>query len=1377
MDRLLVFTFILFLSTACANSILFTEDGQYIYTFRALVTTGTIIPKVLTSSHGLRGNINIQKTSLSTLLIKLSSLRHTLYNNDESNKFDGSYKMIPHQAQILEKSFIVSMHQDGIIENLNFTKSDPLWSMNIKRAIAASLQMQITGRQLPGAFKINEPCLHGMCIMEYSSSNGVKIRKSNNVPTLVPSATHDLWMSVMTNICNKDTTKNPLIGTTNRWYTVDQTGLLSMVSEGNIEVHYHKHIFQSLTNFTLERIDIIPEILTDKETHPIQTGVAFQPPDRQEPTGGRAPLTPESQLEYLWEILGRLADGLEQTGLTDTLLKDKLPLRLQGVMSMLSHETLKKAHEELQLGTSYKWETMKNIFLEALPQAKSKAAILLVRDLVVDRKIKDETAILHLLRKFPFNVADLSESLLRDMESLLKLSQEHSQDVRHAAILGFSTLVFKTFMGGACTTDVFEHYVQTYFSRFTESPDYSDRLVWLSGLANLQLEHVTLYLTPVISGTLGHSTHERFLSVWATMPLAPLYAPEIHNTYWPILHNKNEPLEMRVAATTMLILAEPTPHRLLSLYWYISSQNSPHLNNFFYTTIKSIEKTTFDCYKRTGKLASYLGRVIKRPKDQSKLWATGNYLFDAADSSRDMGFMMQSFIIANEQTGLPDIFYFSLITHNAGLVVQDYAVYLKLQGVASNVFSKLHRMNGDSMRIDELADALKKLEVQSQPIQPVHVELLIKYQGKVIYALHLNQTTFDKWTEGDIKKSINSVLQSESHINQQILIYPTILKSILPSEIGTPIITDTMLSSLTSIRGNLTHAMENEEIARRNDVHFRTSTLALIGLAAYNPISDTHHLAEVAQVSDAYFPANFTIALSIAKRIFRTSWLSPGGGQSPGFTAYSGARVAISSHKDAPLKEFCPACPHEMFTSGNKMIKTAHAGMALNCDTPSTLPELFWQLVTSHESNSNILPGAKPWLVLLHVFVLAAIPAEGPCKISLSSPLSHEKPERTDTEIGFVPYGTTFDNVQLKIGSVRRSDDVENVLLSTFNSTSKFEWNDNKIKLHLKATGKNSPESKDWKLCFDAEEKYVDDTEFEELNTRDTLIGGYIKMAIGSLTNKCPVDGTVIGVSMKLNDFNITGDSYDIELKIKNLPSEISSIASKYSNAIDIFSPTTSFNVAKVVLNEFTKPSVAINMSVSMNEESSVLTVQTDDVAATNSWKDDYFSWLLNPKGQLYLLKEIGIIKECRLKSESVTDVDGTDIDLGPNKDCEILAIGECTNLPRFAIMKIPSIHGLALRIYTGGNYAEIQPTASTALRVVVNDHEVKWQPSYQFPENEQFYDFKISGSGDRLKFESKISAIKVIYRKHEAVILLPTTHLSLSCGACLQSDVLYKKC
>lgn len=52
----------------------------------------------------------------------------------------------------------------------------------------------------------------------------------------------------------------------------------------------------------------------------------------------------------------------------------------------------------------------------------------------------------------------------------------------------------------------------------------------------------------------------------------------------------------------------------------------------------------------------------------------------------------------------------------------------------------------------------------------------------------------------------------------------------------------------------------------------RTSTLALISLAAYNPIADSYHLAEVAQVSDAYVPANFTVAISVIRKLFRYSY-------------------------------------------------------------------------------------------------------------------------------------------------------------------------------------------------------------------------------------------------------------------------------------------------------------------------------------------------------------------------------------------------------------------------------------------------------------------------------------------------------------------------
>lgn len=61
------------------------------------------------------------------------------------------------------------------------------------------------------------------------------------------------------------------------------------------------------------------------------------------------------------------------------------------------------------------------------------------------------------------------------------------------------------------------------------------------------------------------------------------------------------------------------------------------------------------------------------------------------------------------------------------------------------------------------------------------------------------------------------------------------------------------------------------------------------------------------------------------------------------------------------------------------------------------------------------------------------------------------------------------------------------------------------------------------------------------------------------------------------------------------------------------------------------------------------------------------------------------ILEECRLKSNSIFDVDKKEVQLGSSRNCELLVIGECSSLPRFAIIRLPSPHGIGLKIYTGG--------------------------------------------------------------------------------------------
>jgi len=73
---------------------------------------------------------------------------------------------------------------------------------------------------------------------------------------------------------------------------------------------------------------------------------------------------------------------------------------------------------------------------------------------------------------------------------------------------------------------------------------------------------------------------------------------QIYRVYWPIVVNRTEHLEMRIAALTLLVVSSPTSNRLISLYWYMQSEPNQHLYNYFYTMLKSMERTTYPCYKR-----------------------------------------------------------------------------------------------------------------------------------------------------------------------------------------------------------------------------------------------------------------------------------------------------------------------------------------------------------------------------------------------------------------------------------------------------------------------------------------------------------------------------------------------------------------------------------------------------------------------------------------------------------------------------------------------------------------------------------------------------------------------------------------------------------
>jgi hypothetical protein len=130
----------------------------------------------------------------------------------------------------------------------------------------------------------------------------------------------------------------------------------------------------------------------------------------------------------------------------------------------MDYNALKKLYDEMDIGTSYRQETARNIFLEILPRTGTASTILLTRDLVVGKHILPSTAI-QLLMAVPFYIAEPTQDLVKECEVYLNLGQDRP-DVRNAAVLSYATMVYNTFIAGKLPLEIFEKYVKTYFDLF-----------------------------------------------------------------------------------------------------------------------------------------------------------------------------------------------------------------------------------------------------------------------------------------------------------------------------------------------------------------------------------------------------------------------------------------------------------------------------------------------------------------------------------------------------------------------------------------------------------------------------------------------------------------------------------------------------------------------------------------------------------------------------------------------------------------------------------------------------------------------------------------------------------------------------------------------
>uniref|UniRef100_A0A182PRI3 Vitellogenin domain-containing protein n=1 Tax=Anopheles epiroticus TaxID=199890 RepID=A0A182PRI3_9DIPT len=785
----------------------------------------------------------------------------------------------------LLEPFRIAIANDTIL-SIQFKLNEPIWSANIKRALASLLQAH---GDSPGAYVVDEQGIFGSCPTEYfvvNKSNVFEISKTYGMDrcSIYRGAIYLTRSNIPQNHCIPN--KQPQAITSRianyKLRKIESYRYMLTELEGTMRTNirtlesYYPQFLYSRVMLRYEQHQVLDDtpgrpvvdIVTDMAI--LFSPILFVSPDL-EATGGRSPKSKEKLIKRTASLLNAMADNLETV---DNKLKEPYDetvseiIRLMGTMEL---ETLKQLYEEIDLGTSYRQETARNIFLEIVPRTGTTSTILLTRDLIMNKQVNPMTAV-QLLISLPFYMAEPSAELVRECEVFLEVGADRP-DIKHAAVLSYATMIYNTFVAGKLTADTFEKYVKMYFDLFLNSFEYEQQMLYLEGLGNLQLENVAEYLDPIIRADYPQNTDIRFLAMLALLPTAHLRPNQVYETYWPIFHSRTSPLQLRVAAFTMLLFSNPTPGRLLGLYSVIKTENDPHMINFYRTTVLSISETTYPCYQHLKLLLAYMTRQLP-DAPAHKYWVTGNYLFDYRDRKFHIGSMLQTMLIGSHQTDLPMIASLKFDTEALGRFTGQLGLYIKARGLSDAVINRLTTFNSSHLRLDRLSSILRTMKLSTISPTPLHFEFIVQFEGKAVLCYHLNQTTFHNLTDGNIINRIN--LLRDSHVNMQIVRRPFMIKYALPTLLGTP--ADILIENtvLATVRGNTTQQMMlMDKVARSNQVDVRYSSYAVVKIRSYNPIDDVEYSTIREQGFLVYIPVNNEIVWDIAGKSISYSFYRP----------------------------------------------------------------------------------------------------------------------------------------------------------------------------------------------------------------------------------------------------------------------------------------------------------------------------------------------------------------------------------------------------------------------------------------------------------------------------------------------------------------------
>merc|ERR1711970_848644 len=634
--------FLCLLTVGVASSELFFSPGnEYVYTYAGKILTG--IPEVDTTFAGMSitGHIIVQATRVNTFKLAIRDVGFSTFNEKLTGVEPHNWRSVDTPATApLTASFKIHMEspvefvvEKGIISTVKISAEEPQWSVNFKKALLASLKIQLPAEGVQTFWSVMEEGIEGRCENTYQVSElpeylireveqgmimpelceGKKyfqvlkardITKCTERSIFISSKAH---ANCLLGNCDASNTKSSTTRYFGCGYSIETVQLHGMINEGELQQNVLAFntepvvtgTKQTLKLFAVRPIStVLPEIVSPMTLWDILY-------DFSKPISSH--ITKEDLKVNLIEKLKKIAIQMAEV---ENFGEKEIPSELKTmktVLSVLTTVELKEVYAsimDLTVLVEMK-ETMRTLFLDTVRHAGTSPCIMFLKEMIETEELTDAETLFAIVG-LAHNIKTPTVALIDQIFELIKSPAVTKKPL----IKAHAHLVFATLIRKSCLTlpvsEVYPEYVfgqmcspdnikitQDYIPHLVNEPksasDVNTQMGAILVLGAVGHESVLPLLLEHIEGKVeGCTPAVRALAIYSLAGETNKYRNILLPVFASVVHNPAETRAIRMAAFSMLMKMQPDTIHLQKLAVSTWFEKDAEMQKFIYSSLKAL---------------------------------------------------------------------------------------------------------------------------------------------------------------------------------------------------------------------------------------------------------------------------------------------------------------------------------------------------------------------------------------------------------------------------------------------------------------------------------------------------------------------------------------------------------------------------------------------------------------------------------------------------------------------------------------------------------------------------------------------------------------------------------------------------------------------